>query len=207
MKTQLICLQLSVTVLASLILAGGTRAQDSFTRIMSGPIVSGVNCTILAWGDFNNDGFQDLFVSTRNGGSLLYSNNGNGTFSQVTTGPIPTDANNCFGAAWGDYDNDGFSDLFVAVNNSGSDWLYHNNGNGTFTKIANGAIVSSGGNGNNCSWADYDNDGFLDLWVANSDQNDFLFRNNQDGTFTRVRNNAVALNSRNCQGGGGADND
>ena len=207
MKTQLICLQLSVTVLASLILAGGTRAQDSFTRIMSGPIVSGVNCTILAWGDFNNDGFQDLFVSTRNGGSLLYSNNGNGTFSQVTTGPIPTDANNCFGAAWGDYDNDGFSDLFVAVNNSGSDWLYHNNGNGTFTRITNGAIVSSGGNGNNCSWADYDNDGFLDLWVANSDQNDFLFRNNQDGTFTRVTNNAVALKTGNSQGGAWADYD
>src|SRR5881227_2867822 len=75
------------------------QGQDQFTRIISGPIVSGVNCTILAWGDFNNDGFQDLFVSPRTGGSLLYSNNGNGTFSQVTTGPIPADANSCFGAA------------------------------------------------------------------------------------------------------------
>src|ERR1041385_908672 len=156
------------------------QAQDPFTRITSDPIVSGANCSILAWGDFNNDGFQDLFVSTRTGGSLLYSNNGNGTFSRVLSGPIPADANNCFGAAWGDYDNDGFLDLFVAVNNSGSDWLYHNNGNGSFTKITSGAIVSSGGNGNNCSWADYDNDGFLDLWVANSDQNDFLYHRSEE---------------------------
>lgn len=197
--------------LSSLILFFGaildSFAQESFTRITSGPIVAGVNCTILAWGDFNNDGFQDLFVSTRTGGSLLYSNNGNGTFSQVTTGPIPADANNCFGAAWGDYDNDGFLDLFVAVNNLGNDWLYHNNGNGSFTKITSGAIVNSGANGNNCSWADYDNDGFIDLWVANSDQNDFLFHNNGDGTFTRILTNAIATKTGNSQGGAWADYD
>jgi hypothetical protein len=183
------------------------RAQDSFTRITSDPIVSGVNCTILAWGDFNNDGFQDLFVSTRTGPSLFYSNNGNGTFSRMTTGPIPADANNCFGATWGDYDNDGFLDLFVSVNNFGNDWLYHNNGNGSFTKITSGAIVNSGANGNNCSWADYDNDGFLDLFVANSDQNDFLYHNNRDGTFTRITNNAIALKTGNSQGGAWADYD
>jgi hypothetical protein len=200
--------QLFALLVLSEILAGHiSRAQDPFTRITSGPIVSGVNCTILAWGDFNNDSFQDLFVSTRTGGSLLYSNNGNGTFSQVTTGPIPADANNCFGAAWGDYDNDGNLDLFVAVNNFGNDWLYHNNGNGSFTKITTGAIVSSGANGNNCVWADYDNDGFLDLFVANSDQNDFLYRNNRDGTFTRITTNAVALKTGNSQGAAWADYD
>src|SRR5258706_8364071 len=104
------------------------RAQDSFTRILSSPVVSGANSTILAWGDFNNDGFQDLFISTRTGPSLLYSNNGNGTFSRVLAGPVATDNGNCFGATWGDYDNDGFLDLFVGVNSSGNDWLYHNNG-------------------------------------------------------------------------------
>src|SRR5580765_5730101 len=70
----------------------GVHAQDSFTRITSGPAVSGVNSTILAWGDFNNDGFQDLFVSTRTGPSLLYSNNGNGTFSQVLAARVATDS-------------------------------------------------------------------------------------------------------------------
>jgi hypothetical protein len=181
--------------------------QDSFTRIIAGPIVSGGNSTILAWGDFNNDGFQDLFVSARSGPSLLYSNNGNGTYSQVLAGPIATDSGSCFGATWGDYDNDGFLDLFVGVNNSGNDWLYHNNGHGGFTKVTTGAIVSSGGNANNCGWADYDNDGFLDLFVANSDQNDFLYHNNGNGTFTRITTNAIALKSGNSQGASWADYD
>jgi len=182
-------------------------AQDLFTRITSGPVVSGGNSTILAWGDFNNDGFQDLFVSTRTGPSLLYSNNGNGTFSQVLVGPIASDSGSCFGATWGDYDNDGFLDLFVGVNNFGNDWLYHNNGHGGFTKITTGAIVSSGANANNCGWADYDNDGYLDLFVANSDQNDFLYHNNGNGTFTRITTNAIALMPGNSQGGSWADYD
>src|SRR6185295_14629242 len=70
-------------------------AQDPFTRITSGPAVSGINSSVLAWGDFNNDGRPDLFVSTRTGGSLLYSNNGNGSFSQVYTAPIAIDSGNC----------------------------------------------------------------------------------------------------------------
>ena len=178
-----------------------------FTRITSGPVVEGSTSTILAWGDYNNDGFQDLFVSVRSGTSLLYSNNGNGTFSKVITAPVATDSSTCFGACWGDYDNDGFLDLFVSVSTGGSDWLYHNNGQGGFTKLRNGSIVGSGGNGNNCAWADYDNDGHLDLFVANSDQNDFLFHSNGDGTFTRITTNAIALKTGNSQGGSWADYD
>ena len=198
----------AIGLLLSAMLCGqAIRAQDPFTRILSGPVVSGVNSTILAWGDFNNDGFQDLFVSTRTGPSLLYSNNGDGTFSQILAGPIATDSGNCFGVTWGDYDNDGFLDLFVGVNSNGNDWLYHNNGHGGFSKVTTGAIVNSGGNANNTSWADYDNDGFLDLFVANSDQNDFLYHNNRDGTFTRVMTNAIALKTGNSQGGSWADYD
>src|SRR5688572_3261667 len=142
-------------LLLILLCSGAIYAQDPFTRITSGPVVSGINSTILAWGDFNNDNFQDLFVSTRTGSSLLYSNKGNGTFSQILAPPVATDGGLCFGATWGDYDNDGFLDLFVGVNNAGNDWLYRNNGAGGFTKITSGAIVNSGGNANNCGWADY----------------------------------------------------
>jgi hypothetical protein len=201
-----LCLRLGLPLFTLLSSPVG-RAQDPFTRILTGPVVSGVNSTVLAWGDFNNDGFQDLFVSTRTGPSLLYSNNGNATFSQVLTGPVAMDSGNCFGATWGDYDNDGFLDLFVGVNSNGNDWLYHNNGHGGFTKITAGAIVNSGGNANNSCWADYDNDGFLDLFVANSDQNDFLYNNNGDGTFTRITTNTIALKAGNSQGGSWADYD
>jgi enediyne biosynthesis protein E4 len=194
-------------LLFALLSSQPTHAQDSFTRITSGPVLSGVNSTIVAWGDFNNDTFQDLFVSTRTGPSLLYSNNGNGTFSQILAAPVGTDTGNSFGATWGDYDNDGWLDLFVGISNSGNDWLYRNNGGSGFTKITTGAIVTSGGNANNCGWADYDNDSFLDLWVANSDQNDFVYRNNGNGTFTRITTNAIAVKTGNSQGGSWGDYD
>jgi len=199
--------RLALLWFALLLGSGAGQGQDSFTRITNAPIVAGINSTILAWGDFNNDGFQDLFVSTGTGPSLLYSNNGNGTFTRILAAPVATDSGLCFGATWGDYDNDGFLDLFVGVNNSGDDWLYHNDGQGGFTKITTGAIVNSKGYANNCGWADYDNDGFLDLFVANSDQNDFLYHNNGDGTFTRIMTNAIALKPGNSQGGSWADYD
>ena len=163
--------------------------------------------TGIAWGDFNHDGFVDLFVSPFNRSSLLFSNNTHGGFTRITSGNIVTDSGATFGACWGDYDNDGWLDLFVGVNNGGNDWLYHNNGDGSFTKITNGAIVSSGGNANNCAWSDYDNDGFIDLFVANSDQNDFLFHNNGNGSFARITTNAIALKAGNSQGGSWGDYD
>jgi hypothetical protein len=182
-------------------------AGDPFTRVTTGPVVTNLNCTGAAWGDFNNDGYIDLFMSPFSRSSLLFSNNGNGSFSQVTAGSVTTDSGSTFGACWGDYDNDGLLDLFVGVNNQGNDWLYRNTGGGTFTKVSSGPVVTSRGNANNCSWADYDNDGFIDLFVANSDQNDFLFHNNGDGTFSRITNNPIALKAGNSQGGGWGDYD
>ena len=194
----------SVVLLA--VLAANSPAAGLFTKITSDPVVSTGRTPVAAWGDFNNDGFIDLIASPYNGSNLLYTNNGNGTFTRITTGAVVADSGNSFGCAWGDYDNDGALDLFVSVN-IGSDWLYHNNGNGTFTKITMGAIVTSGGNGNNCVWGDYDNDGYIDLFVANSDQNDFLYHNNGNGTFTRTTNNAIALKLGNSQGASWGDYD
>ena len=100
------------------------QAADLFTKIVSDPVVSSGSSTSLAWGDFNNDGFPDLYVNTLSPGqSLFYSNNGNGTFTRILNQAIGTDAATSFGAAWADYDNDGLLDLFVAVNGTGNDWL------------------------------------------------------------------------------------
>src|SRR5262249_43117350 len=177
------------------------------TKVISDAGFAVGSCSGVAWGDFNRDGFIDLFVSPFNRASLLFSNNGDGTFTRVLNGSIVTDSGSTFGACWADYDNDGWLDLFVGVNNQGNDWLYHNNGNGSFTKITSGPVVSSGGNANNCAWGDYDNDGFVDLFVANSDQNDFLFHNLGNGAFARITNNPIALKPGNSQGGSWGDYD
>lgn len=80
----------------------------------------------------------------------------------------------------GDYDNDGFLDLFVTSQLNQNNVLYHNNGDVTFTRVTEGSLVYDGGNSVGCAWGDYDNDGFLDLFVANgafedTPQNNFLY--------------------------------
>jgi len=146
-----------------------------------------------SWADYDNDGDLDLFVA--NGGweqartSFLYRNNGGGTFTKITDGDIVTDRYGSIYGAWGDYDNDGFLDLFVShsspANTSPSyqptakNSLYHNNGDGTFTKVTSGSVVNDLGCSLGSAWGDCDNDGFLDLFVTNfgSRVND-LFHNN-----------------------------
>jgi hypothetical protein len=91
------------------------------------------------------------------------------------------------GCAWGDYDNDGFLDLFVCWQEEKNNHLYHNNGDGTFTRVLTGSIVNDGGRSPGCAWADYDNDGFLDLFVSNgafvgnTGENNFLYHNDGNG--------------------------
>jgi hypothetical protein len=139
----------------------------------------------VAWGDYDNDGYLDLFVTDfESGGNRLYRNKGDGTFQRITSGAIVADRKGSTGCAWGDYDNDGFLDLFVVNGFAGpeNNLLYHNNGDGTFSKITSGSPVNDGGTSFGVGWGDYDNDGFLDLFVANGlrgpPQSNFLYRNN-----------------------------
>ncbi len=159
------------------------NGNGTFTKITTGSIVTDVfNSTGGSWGDYDNDGDFDLFVTNYSGANNnLYKNNGDGSFTKITTGAIVNDGGNSVGSSWGDYDNDGDLDLFVSNDNNENEFLYQNNNDGTFTKITTGDIVNSGGRSNGCVWGDYDNDGDIDLYVANGDQptaqNNFLFRN------------------------------
>lgn len=142
----------------------------------------GADCctTVASWGDYDNDGRLDLYVGryldpraripttfyARDGEpNRLYHNDGGGHFTDVTAQAGVGDPGLCLGSAWGDYDGDGNPDLFV-VNDFGRSTLYHNNGDGTFKDVTAESGTLAYGAGMSASFADYDNDGRLDLYTA-----------------------------------------
>ncbi|HEY6228641.1 MAG TPA: VCBS repeat-containing protein, partial [Verrucomicrobiae bacterium] len=166
-------------------------AGAGLMRVTTGAIVTDRgNSYGCAWGDYDNDGLQDLVVANNGSRNFLYHNEGNGIFTKITNSAIVTNIASSAGVAWGDYDNDGFLDLFVA-NLGQRNFLYHNNGDGTFTLNRNTAIGQETTYSWSGAWADFDNDGHLDLFVANGQPNgtglkDFLYRNRGDGTFEKL---------------------
>jgi hypothetical protein len=165
----------------------------------------------VAVGDYDNDGYEDLFV-TAYGGNRLYHNNGNGTFTDVTETAGVGGSGWSSSAAWVDLDNDGLLDLVVVryVTWDFSDiWCgppqpalrvychpdvfppisllaYHNDGNGHFTEVAQKIGLSKPAKGLGIALADYGRDGHIDLYVANDSWPEFLFHNKGNGTFEEV---------------------
>ena len=168
----------------------------------------------VAVGDYDNDGFPDMLVLGY-GRCILYHNNGDGTFTDVSAhAGVENSGRWASSAAWFDYDNDGRLDLVIA---NYVDWspernfycgdreagmrsychpddfhgqpptLFHNNGDGTFTDVSKSSGVGQkGGNGLGVVTFDYDNDGWQDIFIANDHMPNFLFHNNRDGTFREV---------------------
>ena len=162
----------------------------------------------VAVGDYDNDGFEDLYV-TAYGGNRLYHNNGNGTFTDVTDASGTGGSGWSTSAAWMDIDNDGlldlvvlrylkfdFDDIFCGEHRDGyraychpdlfppvAPLVFHNDGKGHFTEVAHKYGLDKPGRGLGISLADYDRDGKLDLFVANDSMTEFLYRNKGNGTF------------------------
>src|SRR6266545_3556027 len=147
----------------------------------------------LAVGDYNNDGWPDIYI-TGFGASKLYRNNGDGTFTDVSEkAKIANPKGKGLGVVALDYDNDGRMDLFQA-NDAAANFLYHNDGNGSFSEVALAAGVAFDPDGNarggmGVDAEDLDGDGYLEIFVANfSDQTNTLFHNDKDGLFTEITN-------------------
>lgn len=191
-----------------------------------------------AWADYDNDGWLDLFVVNQAGPltlsadevrsssarSALYRNNGDGTFTDVSASAGIDYRSHGMGAAWGDYDNDGWPDLVVS--SYGENELFRNNGDGTFERRSEqSGIGAYQGFWTGVSWGDFDRDGLLDLYVAGyvkysdlgkmppslqydveappslnpsvfAPQRNLLYRNNGDGTFTEMAYQAGVANPR-----------
>jgi hypothetical protein len=193
------------------------NADGTFTDVTERAGLSGVPQNYygmgVAVGDYNNDGFEDIYV-TGYGGNTLYHNNGNGTFTDVTKRAGVGAGGWSASAGFFDYDNDGKLDLFVTRY---VDWtfktnrycgeqrpgfraychpdnyegvtniLYHNNGDGTFADVSvKAGVANPKGKGLGVSFADYDGDGFTDIFVANDSVQCFLYHNNGNGTFSEV---------------------
>src|ERR1700687_3058338 len=188
------------------------KPKATFEDVTEKAALAGVGySTGIAVGDYDNDGFEDLYVAGYGHGTL-YHNNGDGTFTDVTAAAGVGGSGWMTSAAWVDVDNDGrldlivarymkwdFDDIFCGNEHAGfrsychpdlfkpeSVLLFHNEGNGKFKEVSHHAGIDKPGKGLGVAVADYDRDGWLDILVANDAMQEYLFHNRGDGTFEEV---------------------
>jgi len=189
-------------------IANPAAAQTNMFAEQTGIGLSGVTFGSVSWGDYDNDGFQDLLVTGTTTGintgatSKIYRNNGSNNFIEQGGPNLPGVMYSS--AAWGDYDNDGDLDILLTgsnVSNESISKIYRNDGNSIFTEQT--GIILSGVKESSVAWSDFDNDGDLDILLTGisvSGETAKIYRNNGNGTFTdqqginlkRITNGSVA---------------
>ncbi len=204
------------------------NGDGTFTRKFApevGPIASDKDPSAgCAWADINNDGALDLlsesFVPTVSSPSVtnrVYLYQADGTFISADAGDLTKPVRSGYGTL-GDYDNDGWLDFFAVAavpswTGQSTNLLFHGNPGGTFTMVTEGVIVAdevTNAHSNEAEWGDYDNDGDLDLFVANWHDKPFFYRNDGNGNFTRIlaqSQSALAKTDLANQAWGDYDND
>ena len=172
--------------------------NDGFMNFTDITESSGLSTSIMnswggSWGDYNNDGYLDVFISNRdmaNGlqPNLLYRNNGDATFTDVSSSAGISNLNHLsLCASFFDFNNDGWQDIYIANDRvTTSNILYKNNGNGTFTDVSTGSGTDVFVDAMSTTIGDYNSDGFLDIYVTNTQPGNYFFENNGDETFTNI---------------------
>lgn len=163
-----------------------------FTKIKNSPLSSTPgDSRSVNWVDVNNDGFVDCFISNGPRGgqnNSLFINNRKGNFTALENDSIVLDHCPSDGATFADVDNDGDMDAFVVNWYNVNNLFYLNDGKGHFQKIKDGDFVNDRGYSETAAFGDYDNDGFVDLYVTNSEgrKNNFFYRNKKNAAFSKL---------------------
>ncbi|MBC2607146.1 VCBS repeat-containing protein [Pelagicoccus albus] len=171
-------------------------------------------CQGVAFVDYDNDGWLDIYECRYNSPNRLYRNNGDGTFinKAIRAGVNVRDASGM--ASFADFDRDGYLDFYLQTNllslqeapSGQEDYLFRNRGDGTFENVTRKAGISGAGQGHSATWIDYNQDGYLDLYVANDfTPSDRLYHNVGDGRFVDVLSYVVAHTPNSSMGADIAD--
>jgi len=191
------------SILPALIFVNCTLADtDPFTRINTEAIVSDGGWSFgVSWVDYDGDTYPDLLVCNEDfSGSpapnFLYHNNGDGTYTRISEGAIAS-SGGCLASTWADIDADGDLDCYVARPFLNNNLLFANNGDGTFIKDTSNLITAAKKFSMEVEWVDIDNDGWLDVFVANhgrpSDPALAMIYHNDNGSFVLLSNTEVGL--------------
>ena len=210
MNLELLSSRLLRAMLAAILfqLSFGIALSQTFTKITTiSPVTELGAWRSVNWVDYDGDGNLDLFVTRGKAGgqdNVLFRNDGaaTGTFTRMSDLVISQDHMPSDGSSWADYDNDGSLDAFTANWYGLNNLLFKNDGDGSFTRILSGSIVTDGGYSETGTWGDYNNDGLVDLYVANSAgaKQNFLYKNLGNGQFERIMSGSPVTDIQTSRG-------
>ncbi len=181
----------------------GIDPGADFIDATTGPLGDAGSTYGVAWGDYNGDGFMDLYISNDGSANALLEGDGAGGFTDVTAGPLG-DSGSGRGVAWADYDNDGDLDLYLCNTSGEANRLFENDA-GSFVDATSGPLGDTG-DSEGAVWGDFDGNGYVDLYIVNDGGPNKLLLNWGGGTFTDATS-GPAGDAGNGHGAAAADYD